>query len=137
LLKKQRLLLEITTKELKSNMALGKRKGPGDKVARLEKKGEKFVSKLEKAKAAGPKEGPNKKVMKLASKAGKAFGKAARAKGNVVTESAKERASTIGSTDMFTRGIGGPIGSQVGSFQQAVKQKRAQRVAPPQKAKQK
>ena len=71
-------------------MALGKRKGPGDKVARLEKKGEKFVSKLEKAKAAGPKEGPNKKVMKLASKAGKAFGKAARAKGNVVTESAKE-----------------------------------------------
>lgn len=118
-------------------MAAMKGKGPGDKIARLEKKGEKAVAKLEKAKAAGPKEGPNKKVMRLASKAGKAFGKAARAKGNVVTESAKERASTIGSTDMFTRGIGGPIGSKVGSFQQAVKQNRAQRVAPPQKAKQK
>ena len=49
------------------------------------------------------------------------------------SKSVKQRATTIGAIE----GIGGSIGVKVGPMQQAVKQKKAQRVAPPQKAKDK
>ena len=81
-------------------MAAMKGKGPGDKVARLGKKAEKAVAKVEKAAVKG--------ALKIADKA-------------------RKRASTIGATDMLTRGIGGPIGTEVGSFAQASKQKKLKR----------
>lgn len=47
--------------------------------------------------------------------------------GDKVVKKAAKRASTIGATDMLTRGIGGPIGTEVGSFAQASKQKKPKR----------
>ena len=77
-------------------MAAMKGKGPGDKVARLGKKAEKAVAKVEKAAVKG--------ALKIADKA-------------------RKRASTIGATDMLTRGIGSVKNPLTGSFQQAVKQR--------------
>jgi hypothetical protein len=53
------------------------------------------------------------------------------------SKSVKQRSSTIGAMDMMTRGIGSVKYPMSGPMQQAVKQKKAQRVAPPQKAKDK
>ena len=58
-------------------------KGPGDKVARLAKKAEKAVGKVEKAKAvakSGVKEVSTDKFMRLGKKAGNAVAKVEKAK---------------------------------------------------------
>ena len=121
-------------------MAAMKNVGPGGKVARAQKRLGRAVSKLP-ASTDSPSEYTKKmsNIDKTNAKVAKGVSKLDKAVAKTVDKKRKQMSKSKDLENFMTstRAIGGPIGSQVGSFQQAVKQKRAQRVAPPQKAKQK